>query len=108
MKILEKGERADTLYGIQTEYITEEMIEALRNGQRLYTDVQGEYAVVIKYRAKTNTHDRVDIIRCKDCTHFMPIEQKGWGQCEICLNLYYSHRLVESKDYCSSAEPKQR
>lgn len=52
MKILEKGERADTLYGIQTEYITEEMIEALRNGQRLYTDVQGEYAVIIKYRAK--------------------------------------------------------
>ena len=52
MKILEKGERADTLYGIQTEYITEEMIDALRKGQRLYTDVQGEYAVVIKYKAK--------------------------------------------------------
>lgn len=50
MFILEKGERADPMYGLQKEYITEEDIEALKNGRRLYIDVNNEYAVVIKYK----------------------------------------------------------
>lgn len=49
MIILNKGERADTLYGMQTETITDKEIEALKNGQRLYIDVNMEYAIVIKY-----------------------------------------------------------
>lgn len=51
--ILEKGERADPCYGLQTEYITEEEIEDLRAGKRLYISVNGgEYAVVVKKRRK--------------------------------------------------------
>ena len=51
MRILKKGEKAYPCYGIETEYITDEMIEALKKGRRLYTVIQdGEYALVIKYK----------------------------------------------------------
>lgn len=46
--ILEKGEKADSLWGMNTEIITDEMIEALQQGKRLYLSVNDEYAVVIK------------------------------------------------------------
>lgn len=46
--ILEKGEKADPLWGIEHETITDEMIEALQQGKRLYLSVNDEYAVVIK------------------------------------------------------------
>lgn len=49
MIVLNKGEKADPLYGMQTETITDKEIEALKNGQRLYIDVNMEYAIVIKY-----------------------------------------------------------
>lgn len=49
MIILNKGEKADPLYGRQDEKITDKEIEALKNGQRLYIDVNMEYAIVIKY-----------------------------------------------------------
>ena len=52
MIILEKHERADQLYGSQTEIITEEEMEALKQGKRLYISVNMEYAVIIKYRGK--------------------------------------------------------
>lgn len=52
MIILKKGEKADSCYGIETEYITDEMIEALKEGKRLYTTINGEYALVIKYRKR--------------------------------------------------------
>ena len=48
MIILEKGERADPLYGRQDEIITDAMIDALKAGKRLYIDVNHEYAIVIK------------------------------------------------------------
>lgn len=50
MIILEKGERADPLWGMETEYITDEEIEALKSGRRLWLSVNYEYAVVIKYK----------------------------------------------------------
>lgn len=50
MKILNKGERADPLYGRQDETITDKDMEALKDGKRLYIDVNCEYAVVIKYK----------------------------------------------------------
>lgn len=50
MIILNKGERADPLYGMQTETITDKDIEALKDGKRLYFEVNMEYAVVIKYK----------------------------------------------------------
>ena len=50
MVILKKGERADRLYGLFEETISPEDIKALVNGQRLYLDVNGEYAVVIRYK----------------------------------------------------------
>lgn len=54
MFLLDKNERADPIYGRQDEIITDEMIEALKKGRRLYIDVQNEYAVVIKYKGKNN------------------------------------------------------
>ena len=51
MQILKKNEKANPYYGIETHYITDEMIEALKEGNRLYTDIQdGEYALIIKYK----------------------------------------------------------
>ena len=50
MIILKKGERADPLWGMETEYITDEQIEALKSGRRLWLSVNDEYAVVIKYK----------------------------------------------------------
>ena len=50
MIILEKGERADPLWGMGTEYITDEQIEALKSGKRLWLSVNDEYAVAIKYK----------------------------------------------------------
>ena len=52
MIILEKGERADQLWGMNTEIITDEMIEALEQGKRLYLTGNDEYAVVIKKDGK--------------------------------------------------------
>lgn len=49
MRILEKGEKADTLWGLGTEYITNKEIEALKSGKRLWLSVNDEYAVIIKY-----------------------------------------------------------
>ena len=53
--ILEKGEKADPLWGIGTEIITDDMIEALQQGKRLYLSVNDEYAVVIKKDGKRKT-----------------------------------------------------
>ena len=50
MIILEKGEKADPLWGMATEFITDEEIDALKEGKRLYMSVNDEYAVVIKYK----------------------------------------------------------
>ena len=51
MRILKNREKAYPCYGIETQYITDEMIKALKDGKRLYTRVQdGEYALVIKYK----------------------------------------------------------
>jgi len=55
MIILENGERADPLWGMDTEIITDEMIEALQQGKRLYITVNNEYAVVIKKNGKRKT-----------------------------------------------------
>ena len=48
VRILKKGERADPLWGLEEKIITDEMIEALQQGKRLYLSVNDEYAVVIK------------------------------------------------------------
>ena len=49
MIILEKGEKAESLWGMGIEYITDEEIEALKSGRKLWLLVNDEYAVVIKY-----------------------------------------------------------
>lgn len=57
MVILKKGERADSCYGIETDYITDEMISALKEGKRLYTTIQGgEYALILKHKGKKKTN----------------------------------------------------
>ena len=58
MRILEKWQKADPLYGIETHYITEKEIEALIKGKRLYFDVNWEYAVVIKFKSQEKTIER--------------------------------------------------
>jgi len=50
MIILEKGEKADPLWGMDTVFITDEEIDALKEGKRLYMSVNHEYAMVIKYK----------------------------------------------------------
>ena len=50
MIILQKGEKADPLWGMGIEYITDKEIEALKSGRRLWLSVNDEYAVVIRYK----------------------------------------------------------
>ena len=52
IEILNKHERADPLYGIIREEINDEMIDALKEGKRLYISVNSEYAVVIKKKGR--------------------------------------------------------
>lgn len=52
MIILKKGERADPLWGLHKEKITDEMIKALQQGKRLYLSINDEYAVVIEKGTK--------------------------------------------------------
>lgn len=49
MRVLKEEEKADPLWGIGTEYITDKDIDALKSGKRLYMTVNDEYAVVIRY-----------------------------------------------------------
>ena len=58
MRILEKWQKADPLYGMETHYITEKEIKALIEGKRLYFDVNWEYAVVIKFKSQEKTIER--------------------------------------------------
>ena len=96
MIILENGERADPLWGMDTEIITDEMIEALEQGKRLYLSVNGEYAVVIKKDGKRNT-DKPEVIRCKDCVYWRH-ESRGEGYCTDLDNWY------DENFYCADAE----
>ena len=61
MKILKKNEKANPCYGIETQYITDKMIEALKEGNRLYTYIQdGEYALIIKYKKGRQKNEEFD------------------------------------------------
>ena len=64
MFVLEKYEKADPMYGMEIEYITDEMIEALKNGKRIYIDVMNEYAVVIKYKKGKKNESICNNKRC--------------------------------------------
>lgn len=46
--IIDNEDQADPLYGMETKTITIEDIEALKNGKLLYTDIAGEYALIIR------------------------------------------------------------
>lgn len=102
MIILENGERADPLWGIDTEIITDEMIEALQQGKRLYLSVNDEYAVVIKKdgKRKTDKPEQTDIIYCRDCIHWH--KQNNLTYCDI-IEYGYGYK---PDDFCSYAERK--
>ena len=49
--IKDKRHKIDPCYGLETREITDEDIEALKSGKRLYTTINGdEYALLITYR----------------------------------------------------------
>ena len=50
MFILNKGERADAMWGLHRVYLTDKDIEELKKGKRLYFQVFNEYAVIISYK----------------------------------------------------------
>lgn len=50
MRILKVGEKVPKLYGVEVDFITDEMITALRKGKRLYVSVNDEYSLVIRYK----------------------------------------------------------
>lgn len=58
MIILEKGEKADSLWGMDTVFITDKEIDALKEGKRLYISVNHEYAIVIKYKKGASRWNR--------------------------------------------------
>lgn len=61
MIILEKGQKADTLYGMDIEYITDEQVQALIEGKRLYTNFNGEYALTLKYKEKKQKNNFLNV-----------------------------------------------
>ncbi len=102
MIILENGERAEQFWGMHTEIITDEMIEALEQGKRLYLSVNDEYAVVIKKNGKRKTDklEQTDIIYCRDCKHWH--KQNDLTYCDR-INYGYGYN---PDDFCSYAERK--
>lgn len=50
VRILEKGERADSLYGREDVFITTDDLAELAKGKRLYITVNSEYAIVLKVK----------------------------------------------------------
>lgn len=56
-KILEYGERADSLWGIENKEITELELEALLEGKRLWTDINWEYAITIRLKDRLKELD---------------------------------------------------
>ena len=98
MVILNKGERGDSCYGIETDYITDEMISALKEGNRLYTTIQdGEYALILKHKGKKKT----------DSWHKLPDEDVISRQAVL-----DKKELVELEDgqsfYCISPEDVEK
>lgn len=111
MIILEDGERAEQFWGMYTEIITDEMIEALEQGKRLYLSVNDEYAVVIKKngKRKTDKPEQTDsdtisrqtgIICCKNCKHWH--KQNNLTYCDR-IDYGYGYK---PDDFCSYAERK--
>lgn len=56
-KILEYGEKAESLYGIENKEITELELEALLEGKRLWTDINWEYAMTIRLKDRLKELD---------------------------------------------------
>lgn len=56
-KILEYGERADSLWEIENKEITELELEALLEGKRLWTDINWEYAITIRLKDRLKELD---------------------------------------------------
>ena len=52
-KILKKGEKAESLYGIENKKITELELEALLDRKRIWTDINWEYAMTIKLKDRS-------------------------------------------------------
>ena len=52
-KILKKGEKAESLYGIENKKITELELEALLDGKRIWTDINWEYAMTIQLKDRS-------------------------------------------------------
>lgn len=48
---MDRSDVIDPLFGVYSKKITDEQIEALKNGKCLYLDVDGEYAVIL-YRGE--------------------------------------------------------
>ena len=63
------------------------------------TDVQDILSAVITYLSEQPTVDAVEVVRCKDCKHFIPNE----NGCEL-----QEHRspapFVMEDDFCSNGE----
>lgn len=53
-KILEYRERAESLWGLENKEITELELEALLEGKRLWTNINGEYAMTIRLKDRLN------------------------------------------------------
>lgn len=56
-EILEQGETARELYGIEDKKITELELEALLEGKRLWTDIYWEYAITIRLKDRLKELD---------------------------------------------------
>lgn len=50
-----KKKKVDPCYGLENFYLTDEDIENLKKGKKLYTTINmGEYAIVLRYRKGEN------------------------------------------------------
>ena len=71
-RILEKGERADSLYGREDVFITRHDLSELANGKRLYITVNMEYAIVVKVLEQPEPKWRDKF--CQNCGAKMEVE----------------------------------
>lgn len=72
------------------------------NAENTIKDVswRGEQAEIVPIHIIKNTADVVEVVRCKDCVHYVP--NYSGGKCALHSDYYGEHEVeMEADDYCS-------
>ncbi len=100
-RILEKGERADSLYGREYVFITRHDLSELANGKRLYITVNMEYAIVVKVLEQPTAEPERKRGKWLKVTDKHGINGETVWRCSSCLKM-----TICKGDYCPNCGAK--